>query len=98
MRMVGPGLRRASDGRIRGAPFFIGPELLGGGFVQLGAGDGTHSTAAVTRGMLGGGLDLAVAVTPFLTLDARLGNVRCVPGGSGALLFVGADIGATVHF
>jgi hypothetical protein len=41
---------------------------------------------------------VSFALAPSLTLEAHLGNLRWVPGGSGALLFAGADLGAAVRF
>ncbi len=96
--MLSPTLRRGADGVRGGAPFFLGPELFGGAFVELPTGAGPYSAPAEARGMLGGAIDVSFALAPSLTLEAHLGNLRWVPGGSGALLFAGADLGAAVRF
>src|SRR5262249_26278316 len=96
--MLSPTLKRGADGVRAGAPFFLGPEIVGGAFIELPVGTGDYSAPLVARGMLGASLDLAFALSPTFSLEARLGNLRWLPGGSGAVLLAGADLGATVRF
>jgi hypothetical protein len=102
--MFSPTLKRGSDGVLAGAPFFLGPEVLGGGFIHLPTsttvGNFTYSAPAVTQGLLGAALDLSFALSPALAFEAQLGNLRWVPsgGGNGALVLTGATLGATVRF
>jgi hypothetical protein len=96
--MPSPTLKRGADGVLAGVPFFLGPEVLGGAFIQLPLGSGAYSSPAVARGLLGFALAASFALAPAFSLEAQLGNVRWVPGGSGALLLTGATLGATVRF
>jgi len=103
--MLSPTIKRGSDGVLAGVPFFIGPEILGGTFIQLpsssqaaGKNGDTYSSPAVGRGLLGAAVDLSFALSPAFSLEAQLGNLRWSPGGSGALLLAGATLGATVRF
>jgi hypothetical protein len=101
--MFAPAMKRGADGVRAGAPFYLGPELLAGGFFQLGTSKLTtdlqsYSTAGSARAVLGASLDLAYAVAPFLQLEADLGNLRVIPGGGGVLLTVGATLAAVARF
>jgi hypothetical protein len=103
--MLSPTLKRGQDGVLAGAPFFMGPELLVGTFVQLPTGGQispatgmVYSTPASARALLGAALDLSYALAPAFSLEAQLGNLRWVPGGSGTILLTGATLGATVRF
>jgi len=48
--------------------------------------------------MLGAALALSLALSPTLSLESQLGNLRWVPGGSGTIVLVGATVGATLRF
>jgi hypothetical protein len=103
--MLSPTLKRGQDGVLAGAPFFMGPELLVGTFVALPSGSvistqngGVYSAPASARALVGAALDLSYALAPSFSLEAQLGNLRFVPGGSGAILLTGAALGATVRF
>ena len=69
--MLSPTIKRGADGVLAGVPFFIGPEILAGTFIQLPSptetmtktGD-TYSSPAVARGLLGAALDLSFALAP----------------------------------
>jgi hypothetical protein len=96
--MLSPTIRRGSDGVLAGVPFFLGPELVVGALVELPAGSGNYSTSASARAYLGVGLDMAFALSQSFSLEARLGNLRWVPGGSGSILLAGAELGAALRF
>jgi hypothetical protein len=96
--MLSPTMRRGKDGVLGGVPFFMGPEIVVGAFVELPSTSGNYSTPATARAHLGLGLDLAFALSQSFSLEARLGNLRWVPGGDGSILLAGAELGATVRF
>jgi hypothetical protein len=98
--MFAPAMKRGADGVRGGVPFFLGPEILGGAFIELGesSANGTLSTSATGRGMFGASLDLAYALAPSFQLEAGLGNLRLVPGGAGTILLAGATLGASYRF
>ncbi len=103
--MLSPTLKRGADGVLAGVPFFLGPEVVAGGFIQPGSGDeisstngAVYSSPAVARGLLGAALDLSLALSPAFSLESQVGNLRWVPGGSGAIVLVGATVGATLRF
>jgi hypothetical protein len=96
--MFSPALRRAADGVLEGVPFFLGPEVFGGGLIELPTGSGAFSAPATGRGMLGAALDAAFAISRTVSLEARLGDLRWSPGGSGAILLAGAELGLAVRF
>jgi hypothetical protein len=101
--MLSPTLKRGPDGVLGGMPFFLGPEIVAGGFIQLGSGDevsghGVYHSSATARGLLGAALDLSLALSPSFSLESQLGNLRWVPGGSGTIVLVGATLGATLRF
>lgn len=102
--LFAPGVHRDADGVERGLPLFVGPELLGGAFVFLPGPEVTapngvvYTSSASTRAMLGGALDVVLALSPKVELDARLGNLRWIPGGGGSILLAGATAGAALRF
>ncbi|MFT3773834.1 MAG: hypothetical protein QM820_51345 [Minicystis sp.] len=102
--MFAPALSRGPDGVLAGAPFYIGPEILVGGFFQLGASAidsknlGSFSSEAAAHPILGLSLDLAYALAPSFQLEAGLGNLRWVPVEGGSLLVLGATLGASIRF
>jgi hypothetical protein len=103
--MLSPTLKRGADGVREGAPFFIGPEILAGAFVELPSGtqisttnNGVFSAPASGRFLLGAALDLSFALSPNFSLESQLGNLRLALGGSGTLVLAGATLGATVRF
>ena len=101
--MFSPTIKRGPDGVLGGVPFFIGPELLLGTFVELPSGteisgNEVYSAPASARFLGGLSLDLAFALSPSFSLESQLGNLRWAPGGSGTLFFMGATVGATVRF
>ncbi len=97
--MFAPALKRGPDGVLAGVPFFLGPEILGGAFVEL-ARPRRRPAAPCTRapaegrGLFGASLDLAYALSPSFQLESQLGNLRVVPGGAGTVLLSGATLGA----
>lgn len=102
--MFSPLVKRGNDGLLRGAPFFLGPELTAGVFVRLGgaevtASDGTsYSAGAEAHPVLGAALDLAFALSRSFQLEAQLGNLRWVPTGEGSILLFGATVGGALRF
>jgi hypothetical protein len=102
--MFAPAMKRGPDGVLGGVPFFIGPEILAGAFIELGesstaiTGSTVYSTPTVGRGMFGASLDAAFALAPSFQLEAGLGNLRMVPGGAGTLLLAGVTLGASYRF
>jgi hypothetical protein len=101
--MFAPALKRGPDGVLAGAPFFLGPEILGGAFLELGTtatgpGRVMYSTSTEAHGMVGAALDLAYALSPSVQLESQLGNLRVVPGGSGTILLAGLTVGASYRF
>ncbi|APR83923.1 Hypothetical protein A7982_09272 [Minicystis rosea] len=102
--MFSPALSRGADGVLAGAPFYIGPEILVGGFFQLGANVvddkslGTYTSGTEAHPMLGAALDLAYALSPSFQLEMNLGNLRWVPVSNGSILVLGATLGASVRF
>jgi hypothetical protein len=96
--MFSPAIRRGADGVLAGAPFFLGPEALVGAFIELPIGTGPYSAPAAARAMLGLGLDASFAISSMFSIEARLGNLRWIPGGSGSVLLAGADVGLALRF
>jgi hypothetical protein len=96
--MFAPAMHRGPDGVLGGVPFFLGPEVFAGGLIELPTGSGAFSTPAAGRGMLGAALDAAFAISRSVSLEARLGDLRWSPGGSGAILLAGAELGLSVRF
>lgn len=102
--MFAPALRRGSDGVLAGVPFFLGPEVSLGAFIQLGGATATtvdgrvYSASASAEPTLGASVDLAYALSPTLQIDATLGNLRWVPGNGGSVLLVGGTVGASLRF
>jgi hypothetical protein len=102
--MFAPAMSRGPDGVRSGVPFFLGPELLFGGFFQLGSSSidpmtlKPYSVGGASHPMLGLGLDLAYAIAPSFQLEVGLGNLRWVPVSGGSVLSLGAELGATVRF
>ena len=106
--MFAPAMKRGPDGVLGGVPFFLGPEILAGAFIELGESSTAasvpacvYSTPTVGRGACSGAsLDVAYALArqPSFQLEAGLGNLRVVPGGAGTLLLAGATLGASYRF
>jgi hypothetical protein len=76
---------------------------VAGAFIQLSSDNqtpfaGSYSAAAAARALLGASLDLSFALAPSFSFEAQLGNLRWVPGGSGAILLAGVTAGAVVRF
>lgn len=101
--MFAPLMRRGADGVREGAPFFLGPEIVAGGFFQLGESAldasslGSYSSGVAARPILGGGLALSLALARSFQIDAGLGNLRWMPSSGGSLLVLGATLGATLR-
>lgn len=102
--MFAPALSRGADGVLAGAPFYLGPEVVVGGFFQLGssavdsASLGTYTTSAAAHPLIGAALDLAYALSPSFQIEANLGNVRWAKVSGGSLLVLGATLGASLRF
>jgi hypothetical protein len=102
--MFAPAMSRGPDGVRAGVPFYFGPELLFGGFFQLGSNAidpktlTSYSVGGASHPMVGLGLDLAYAIAPSFQIEANLGNLRWVPVSGGSVLTLGAELGATVRF
>jgi hypothetical protein len=102
--MFAPAITRGADGVRAGAPFYLGPEVLAGGFFQLGQGAlggqslDSYSAGTTAHPVVGVALDLAYALSPSLQLEAALGNLRWAPVSGGTLLVAGATLGASVRF
>lgn len=101
--LFAPLMKRGADGVRGGAPFYVGPELLAGGFFQLGKSALTtdlqsYAASGSARAVVGASLDLAYALAPWMALEADLGNLRVIPGGGGVLITVGATLAANLRF
>jgi hypothetical protein len=101
--MVTPSVHRGADGVLRAGSFHVGPELTIGAFVRLPsdvAGDSgaTYETSADVHPIFGGALDMALSFSPALQLEAHLGNLRIIPTGEGAIVLLGATLGAGLRF
>ena len=100
--MMTPSVHRVGSS-LHAASFHVGPEITAGGFFRF-PGSGT-STAGTTvsassdaRLTLGATLSMALSATPWLQLDAQLGNLRWVPAGADSLLLFGATLGVGLRF
>lgn len=99
-----PSLRRGDDGVLRGLALHVGPELTAGAFVRLPPPDVTDAAGVVHSGStsahftVGLAVDVVVALSPALRLEAGLGNLRWVPTGDGSILLLGATVGASYRF
>lgn len=101
--LFSPTVKAAPDGRKEGFAFHVGPELLLGPFVRLGstvtAPNGvTYEGRSTTHFSFGAALDLVLALSPALRIDAQLGNLRFVPTEDGTIVLMGATIGTTYRF
>jgi len=101
--LFSPTLHREPDGRQTGFAFHVGPELTLGPFVRIGR-DVTRPDGVTFEGenatffSIGAALDVVLALTPALRIDAQLGNLRIVPTGDGAIVLMGATAGVTYRF
>lgn len=91
-----------SRGDEYGTAFHVGPSIFVGPFVRLpssvtGADGQTVTTPAEASFSAGASLDLSLYATPWFALEAHLGNARVVVVPDGALLLLGASLGATVR-
>jgi hypothetical protein len=91
-----------SRGDEYGTAFHVGPSIFVGPFVRLpstvtGADGQAVTTPAEASFSAGLSLDLSLYATPWFALEAHLGNARVVVVPDGALLLVGASLGATVR-
>lgn len=99
-----PSLHRGDDGVLRGLALHVGPELTAGAFVRLPPPDVTDVAGVVYSGSasahftVGLAVDVVVALSPALRLEAGLGNLRWVPTGDGSILLLGATVGASYRF
>ncbi|XXX76241.1 hypothetical protein WMF30_52185 [Sorangium sp. So ce134] len=90
-------------GAFRAFPLHVGPALHAGAFFRSGAGavgpDGaTYRGDLEVHPVIGASLDVALALSAAVQLEAQLGNLRWVPTGDGSLLLLGATLGAGVRF
>ncbi|WP_437589141.1 hypothetical protein [Sorangium sp. So ce1000] len=94
---------RPQDGAWRAFPLHLGPALHAGAFFRSSAGV-VGPDLATYRGdlevdpVLGASLDVALALSPSVQLEAQLGNLRWVPTGEGSLFLFGATLGAAARF
>ncbi|WP_437812016.1 hypothetical protein [Sorangium sp. So ce1078] len=100
--MLTPSLTPEDDA-WRAFPLHVGPALHAGAFFRSGAGvvgpDGaTYRGDLEVRPVIGASLDVALALSPSVQLEAQLGNLRWVPSGDGSLLLLGATLGAGARF
>ena len=94
---------RDDHGSLRGTPFHIGPEIVAGAFLRpgpeaSGPGGVTYSGGLLTDVSFGAALDIVLALSPSLQLEAQLGNLRWIPADGGSLLLLGATLGAGLRF
>jgi hypothetical protein len=97
-----PGVRE-EGGALQGTPFHIGPEIVVGAFLRPGPDavgpDGVpYAGGLLTDVSLGAALDIVLALSPSVQLEAQLGNLRWIPADGGALLLLGATVGAGLRF
>ncbi len=101
--MWNPLLKTSADGK-RSSPLFVGPELSLGMFVRLpgaeivGVNGASYSAPTEVHAQLGAAIDVAYALSPNIQLEAQLGNLRWVPGGSGSILLMGMTAGGVYRF
>ncbi|XYH97263.1 hypothetical protein ACMHYB_57490 [Sorangium sp. So ce1128] len=91
------------DGAWRAFPLHVGPALHLGAFFRSGAGvvgpgGATYRGDLEVRPVLGASLDVVLALSSSVQLEAQLGNLRWVPAGDGSLLLLGATLGAGARF
>ncbi|WP_441290359.1 hypothetical protein ACSRUE_07135 [Sorangium sp. KYC3313] len=91
------------DGAWRAFPLHLGPSLRAGAFFRSAPGAvgpdlTTYHGDLEVHPVLGASLDVALALSPSVQLEAQLGNLRWVPTGDGSLLLVGATLGAGARF
>ncbi len=90
-------------GAWRAFPLHIGPALHAGAFFRSGAGvvgpgGATYRGDLEVRPVIGASLDVVLALSSSVQLEAQLGNLRWVPAGDGSLLLLGATLGAGARF
>jgi hypothetical protein len=99
-----PTQHRDPDGVLRAGAFYVGPELSLGAFFRfpgpsVTSPEGvTYSTGGSANATLAASLDLLLAATPSLALEAQIGNLRWIPGSDGSILLFGATLGAGYRF
>ncbi|WP_437832220.1 hypothetical protein [Sorangium sp. So ce1153] len=91
------------DGAWRAFPLHVGPALHLGAFFRSGAGvvgpgGATYRGDLEVRPVIGASLDVVLALSSSVQLEAQLGNLRWVPAGDGSLLLLGATLGAGARF
>ncbi|WP_437755214.1 hypothetical protein [Sorangium sp. So ce1389] len=91
------------DGAWRAFPLHVGPALHLGAFFRSGAGvvgpgGATYRGDLEVHPVLGASLDVVLALSSSVQLEAQLGNLRWVPAGDGSLLLLGATLGAGARF
>ncbi|WP_437305994.1 hypothetical protein [Sorangium sp. So ce388] len=91
------------DGAWRAFPLHVGPALHLGAFFRsgtdvVGPGGATYRGDLEVRPVLGASLDVVLALSSSVQLEAQLGNLRWVPAGDGSLLLLGATLGAGARF
>lgn len=91
------------DGAWRAFPLHLGPALHAGAFFRSSAGVvgpdlATYRSDLDVYPVLGASLDVVLALSPSVQLEAELGNLRWVPTGDGSLFLLGATLGAGARF
>ncbi|XXY54944.1 hypothetical protein WME91_27815 [Sorangium sp. So ce269] len=91
------------EGAWRAFPLHVGPALHLGAFFRSGAGvvgpgGATYRGDLEVHPVLGASLDVVLALSSSVQLEAQLGNLRWVPAGDGSLLLLGATLGAGARF
>jgi hypothetical protein len=99
-----PMRRRGGDGVLHAGPLFLGPEADLGVFLRfpgpsvVGDNGVSYQGSTAANATLGLSLDLVVPVTRSFALEAKVGNLRWVPTGSGSILLLGMTAGAGLRF
>ena len=82
--------------------FHVGPELTLGPLIRLPtkvvAETATYEGSTEAFFTLGAALDMVLAITPMIRVEAQVGNFRWVPTGEGSLVLFGATLGGQIRF
>ncbi|WP_437675175.1 hypothetical protein [Sorangium sp. So ce131] len=92
------------DGAWRASPLHLGPSIQLGAFFRaagadlVGPGGATYRGDLAVHPALGASLDVVYALSRAAQLEAQLGNLRWIPTADGALILLGATLGAGLRF
>jgi hypothetical protein len=89
---------------LYGASIHFGLEALAGAFIRPGGGEvtgpdgATYTRPALVDPALGAAATVIIGITPAFQVEAQMGNLRWIPAKGGALLLLGATLGAGLRF